>query len=82
MTLYIRVQFFKQIGCVFGTEATKVLVFQKEVHTQIWLGDDGRVLDSELTNAWQNKILQGFGSNDTRSIVDQEDVRRLERELT
>ena len=57
VTLYIRIQFLKQVHCVLGTKAAKMLVLEEEVHTQVRRSDDSRVLDSELANAGQDKVL-------------------------
>jgi hypothetical protein len=74
VTLHIRVQFFEQVYCVLGTEAAKMLVLEEEVHTQVRRSNDSRVLDSELANAGQDKVLQCLDTNNAGTTVDQENV--------
>lgn len=51
MTLDIRVQFLQQFASVFRAEASEMLLLKEKVGAQIGLGDDGGVLDGELSDS-------------------------------
>lgn len=70
MTLDVRVQLLEKVCGVLGAETSKMLVFQKEVHTQVRFGDDNRVLDGKVANARQDKVLKRFGTNDSGPVID------------
>lgn len=67
---------------MLSSKAAKMLVLQEEVHAQVGFRDDCRVLDGELADTWQHKILQCLDANNTRSVVDEKNVRVLEGKLT
>jgi hypothetical protein len=81
VTLDFGIQLLEKIGCVLGAETSKMLVFQKEVHTQVCLGHDSGILDRELADTRQNEVLERFGTNGSGPVIYQQNVRVLERKL-
>lgn len=82
MAFHVRIQLLEQTGRVLGAEATKMLILQEEVHTQVCLGDDRGVLNGELPDARQDEVLQSLDTNNARPVVDEENVRVLKGKLT
>jgi len=65
VTVYIWIQFLEQIACMFGTVASQVLVLEEEVDAQVGFANNGRVLDCEVADAGQHKVLECFHADNT-----------------
>jgi len=50
---------------MFGTVASQVLVLEEEVDAQVGFANNGRVLDCEVADAGQHKVLECFHADNT-----------------
>lgn len=81
VSVHIWVQLFQQIARVFRPISTQMLFLEEEVHAEVCLADDRRVLYREIADAWKYEVLECLETDDTGSGVDQEHVRIFERDL-